>query len=69
MTDNPEYAATYVKNGGQVVKVTIPRATFIQMQSEMLVFPSSGLHGISYGAEFLITPTVAPEFVKLFQPY
>jgi hypothetical protein len=31
MTDNPEYAATYVQKGGTVVEITIPRSVLQQM--------------------------------------
>lgn len=59
MTDNPEYAATYVQNGGQVIEVTIPRSTFLQMQFDRTLIK---FNGINYstgtgGTEFMINKT------------
>jgi len=67
MTDNPEYAATYVKNGGSVVKVTIPRSTYMQMQYNGHIQTYQGMHGTSYGLEYQIHPSVAPSILQLFK--
>jgi hypothetical protein len=32
LTTDPAYAASYVQNGGQVIEITIPNSTFLQMQ-------------------------------------
>lgn len=66
MTDNPEYAATYVKNGGSVVKVTIPRSTYLQMQYNGHIQIYQGMHGTSYGLEYQIHPSIAPNILQLF---
>ena len=66
MTDNPEYAATYVKNGGSVTKVTIPRYTLKQMQGSFDVIIRNGLHGTSYGVEYEFHPSVMPDILQLF---
>lgn len=67
MTDNPEYAATFVKNGGQVVKVTIPRFTFKQMYFDRVIQSYSGNHGLSYGNEYMIKSSFVPHIIKLFK--
>jgi hypothetical protein len=67
MTDNPEYAATYVKNGGSVVEVTIPRSTYMQMQYNGHIQTYQGMHGASYGLEYQIHPSVAPSILQLFK--
>ncbi len=67
MTDNPDYAATYVKNGGQVVKVTMPRSTYMQMQYNGHIQTFQGGHGGSYGYEYQIHPSVAPDILNLFK--
>ncbi|MCK9207461.1 MAG: FG-GAP-like repeat-containing protein, partial [Salinivirgaceae bacterium] len=59
MTDNPDYAATYVQNGGRVVSVTIPRSTYMQMQYNQHIQTFQGVHGGSYGFEYQIHPSVA----------
>jgi len=69
MTDNVNYAAAYVRNGGQVVKVTISRPTYLQMQSNGHIQGYQGVHaptGAS-GYEYRIHPDVAPDFLKLFK--
>ncbi len=67
MTDNPEYAATYVKNGGQVIQVTIPRSTYMQMQYNGHIQTYQGVHGGSYGYEYQIHPSIVPNFLQLFK--
>lgn len=67
ITENPEYAATYVKNGGSVVKVTIPRSTYIKMQYNGHIQTYQGMHGTSYGLEYQIHPSVAPSIFQLFK--
>lgn len=67
MTDNPEYAATNVKNGGSVGKVTIPRSTYRQMQYNGHIQIYQGMHGTSYGLEYQIHPSVAPDVLNLFK--
>jgi hypothetical protein len=64
MTDNPEYAASYVKNGGQVIQVTIPRSTYMQMLYNGHIQTYQGLHGSSSGFEYQIDPSVAPKFLN-----
>lgn len=67
MTDNPEYAATYVKNGGSVVKVTMSRSTYMQMQNNGHIQTYQGMHGKSYGVEYQIHPSVTPSILQLFK--
>ena len=44
MTDDPNYASTYVKNGGTVVNATIPRSTYMQMQFNGHLQTYQGIH-------------------------
>ena len=67
MTDNPDYAASYVQDGGRVVSVTIPRSTYMQMQYNQHIQTYQGMHGGSYGYEYQIHPSVAPNFLQLFK--
>ena len=67
MTDNPEYAATYVKNGGSVVEVTIPRSTYIQMMLNGHIQTYQGMHGTSYGLEYQIHPSVVPSILQIIK--
>lgn len=67
MTDDPGYAATYVKNGGQVVNVTIPRSTLFQMQQNGLIQTLNGSHNGYYGYEYQIHPSVVPSFLQIFK--
>jgi hypothetical protein len=59
LTTDPNYAATFVKNGGQVIEITMPRSTFQQMQWNGVLQPLNGVHTISgTGAgEFVIYKT------------
>jgi hypothetical protein len=67
MTDNPDYAATYVKNGGSVVEVTVPRFTLAKMQFDGYLTKYNGMHGNSGGTEYQIHPIVKKQFVNLFK--
>jgi hypothetical protein len=67
MTDNPEYAASYVKNGGRVVKATIPRSTYLLMQQNGHIQTYQGIHMGLYGLEYQIHPSIAPQVVKLLK--
>lgn len=64
MTDNPEYAASYIKNGGQVIEITIPRSTYMQMIYNGDIQTFQGLHGGSSGFEYQIHPRVVPKFLN-----
>ena len=77
MTDDPSYASYYIKNGGQLVKATIPKHTFYQMQFNGDVSIKNGLLNIgndistSYigGLEYEFTPSVKSQIVSLFTPF
>jgi hypothetical protein len=63
MTTDPNYAATYVQNGGQVVEVTIPRSTIYLMQqnSVLNVSPNPQYHvNGTYGVEYRFNSSVKP---------
>ena len=66
MTDSPEYAATYVKNGGQVVKATIPRLTYLRMQQSGYLQGYQGIHNGIHGYEYKIHPSYVKNFLQLF---
>jgi RHS repeat-associated protein len=67
MTDNPNYAATYVKNGGSVVEVTISRSTYLKMYYNGHIQPMQGFHNGSYGFEYRIDPSIVGSFLKIFK--
>ena len=67
MTDNPTHAATYVKNGGQVVEITIPRSTYLQMQHNLQVQTYRGFHGASYRIEYRFNPEIVPQIIRHFK--
>ncbi len=56
LTDDALYAAGYVRNGGQVVKVEIPIQTFQELQSQGLIQPYRGINNSNgmMGNEFVI---------------
>jgi RHS repeat-associated protein len=69
MTDNPDYAASYVLNGGKVIEVTIPRNTIdLMIRYEMLnvspnpQFHINGTHGIEYRFSPSIKHLIVPRF-------
>ena len=66
MTDNAEYARSYIKNGGSLVKVTISRFTLKQMIEGGNIIKYNGEHGTKNGYEYQIQPKYVPIFIKLF---
>ena len=69
MTDNPDYAASYVANGGKVVEITIPRSTLLDMQINKVlnISPQPQLHingtsGIEYHFNSSVKPYIVPRF-------
>ena len=69
MTDSPDYAGSYVSNGGKVVEVTIPRSTIKAMERYNLlnISPKPQLHingtsGIEYQFNQSIKPLIVPRF-------
>ena len=66
MTDNAEYARSYIKNGGSLVKVTISRFTLKQMIEGGNIIKYNGRHGTMNGYEYQIHPKYVPTFIKLF---
>ena len=77
MTDDPVYAASYVKNGGSVVKVSLPKNTFDIMILNSDVSINKGLNIMSndfglYGTartEYIFSSRVKPYIVSLFTPF
>lgn len=67
MTDNPQYAATYVQNGGQVVKIVIPRSTLFNLEQNRYLSSYRGIHGTYYGYEYKFSPKIAPYIIKQFK--
>ena len=67
MTDDPNYARSYVLNGGRVVETTIPRSTIfdMKMHNVLEVTPKPQLHinGTS-GVEYKFTPQVKPFIIN-----
>ena len=77
MTDNPSYAAGYIKNGGRLVKVTLPRETLERMVYNGDLSLIQGLHvtgndlrttGKAY-LEYMFSPSVKNSIVNLFSPF
>ena len=77
MTDSPEYAATYVRNGGTVVQAKIPSSTLKLLMYNNDVSTYSGIHmissdirsaGYSY-TEYVFKPWIKPAIINLFTPY
>ena len=70
MTDDPNYARSYVKNGGQVVEVTMPRSTLTQMLHNGDVGTLSGysIQGNSTvpTMEYRFMPTLKSQIVNHF---
>ena len=70
MTDDPNYAAQYVQNGGRVVEVTIPRSTFNLMQLngmlEVSPFPQLHVNGTS-GIEYKFSPAIRSTIEGLYK--
>lgn len=69
MTDDPIYAATYVKNGGTVVELTIPKATYELMLYRQDVKMLHGLHGNSGGTEYKFSPKVVKDILPHLKKY
>lgn len=67
MTDNPQYAATYVQNGGQVVRIVIPRSTLFNLEQNRYLSSYRGIHGTYYGYEYMFSPKIAPYIIKHFK--
>jgi hypothetical protein len=60
MTENPNYAAQYVQNGGRVMEITIPRSTLFLMEQNGVLTYKTGLY---YGSnqsfrEYVFSPLV-----------
>ncbi len=72
MTDDLGMAKTYVKNGGQVIKVVIPRSTLNQMYHfNDLTYPT-GLHtlgGNNIVQEYMFSPQQKAMILKHSKPY
>jgi hypothetical protein len=69
MTDNPDYAASYVLNGGKVVEVIIPKNTIKLMETFRLLeispkpqFHVNGTSGIEYRFNPSIKSFIVPQF-------
>lgn len=67
-TTDPEYAATYCKNGYGVQEITLPRGTLFQMQQNgALQINPNGVHQINgqtyYGNEYMFNNTVRVQLV------
>jgi hypothetical protein len=60
MTDNPDYAAGYVANGGKVIEVTIPRSTLNQMYHNGVLEYRTGTYygGSKPYTEYMFSPLV-----------
>jgi len=70
MTDDPNYAASYVANGGKVVEVTIPRNTLdLMIKNGILnISPKPQLHiNGTYGIEYQFHPSIKPYIVPRFK--
>ena len=67
MTDNPQYAATYVQNGGQVVRIVIPRSTLFNLEQNRYLSSYRRIHGTYYGYEYMFSPKIAPYIIKQFK--
>ena len=66
MTDNPEYASSYIRNGGSLIKFTIPQSTFYKMQFNGDVIRYQGLNNkinTPY-IEYRFSPKVKPFIIK-----
>jgi len=70
MTDDPNYAASYMANGGKVVEISIPRNTIDLMKMygvlDMSTKPQLHINGIS-GIEYRFDPTIKPYIVSRFK--
>ena len=64
MTDNPQYAATYVQNGGRIVRIVIPRSTLFSLEQGGYLSTYRGIHGTYYGYEYKFSPEIAPYIIK-----
>lgn len=69
MTDDPEYAAAYMANGGQIVEVTMPRSALFDMKMNKVlnISPKPQLHingtsGIEYHFNSSVKPYIVPRF-------
>jgi len=70
MTDDANYAAQYVANGGKVVEVTVPRSTIVEMRISgvLTISPNPQLHiNGMYGTEYRFNPSVKPYIVSRFK--
>ena len=65
MTDNPEYARTYITNGGSLIKVTIPHYTLYKMRFNGDVIYYNGTHNTTIpNTEYRFSPRVKPLIIK-----
>jgi hypothetical protein len=68
MTDDPNYAASYVKNGGTVAKVTIPRSTLNQMYYDGNLNYYNGLHlNNTPHIEYQFSPQIKHQIIMQFK--
>ena len=68
MTENPDYAATFVKNGGKVVKVTISRGTIDQMYINGDLLYLNGLHlNNKPSIEYKFSPQIKHQIVDIYK--
>ncbi|MDR1729407.1 MAG: hypothetical protein LBR52_01960 [Prevotellaceae bacterium] len=69
MTDDANYAGSYVSNGGQVVQTTIPRSTIFDMRMnnvlEVTSNPQLHINGTS-GIEYKFSPSVKSQIIIRF---
>ena len=69
MTDNPEYASSYIANGGKLVSIDIPKTTIELMQYNGDLIKLSGMNanfGSNIYTEYVFSPYVKPEIVIRF---
>ena len=65
MTDSPDHAATYVKNGGKVITVKISRSTYMQMEFNGHIQMFKGGHAGSYGNEYMIHQSIVKDVLNI----
>ena len=69
LTDNIEYAATYVEKGGSIASVTVPRSTLNLMEArgDLGLLRGTVSNGFEYGIEYKIySTTVINDFILRF---
>jgi len=73
MTDDPGYASSYVKNGGSVQQVTIPRSALNQMLYNGDCSTFNGYNSVGGSTipviEYKFSPQMKPLIVPNFQPF